>query len=372
MSTKTVDVIIVGGGIAGCLVALNLGIAGKKVLILEKASQINFNGADFLKPSGIKVLQKYNLLEELYQHKALQRTIIRYYHDSNCIIHYDYTEHTKLGYYIIVPYAILIQAILEKIAALPNVDIWFNSQILSVQLAGDIIQQLTLKEGKNIEATLVVAADGRRSFIRNQLEIPTEEYPYNLDVYMGVFPMVSSVEACNRLYMSSKRRLAYFYPLTPEQFRMAIILPTQEGNTIFSSSNVKFLIKNLKEFVSESNDALAVIRDLAPFIKFSTFHMQALRYFKGNTVLLGGAVLNVHPMTGQGMNAAIEDADILCKHLHLFFGDKHPLEQVLKNYFQERYDIHRQLLTYGDQLASSFHDRTTYLKHFDFSLHGSG
>lgn len=89
MSTREADIVVVGAGIAGCMIALCLGLAGKNVLVLEQSSSVGFAGSDFLKPRGIEVLQKYNLVEELFKRGAYKRNTIRYYHNRECILHLD-------------------------------------------------------------------------------------------------------------------------------------------------------------------------------------------------------------------------------------------------------------------------------------------
>ncbi|WP_255822176.1 FAD-dependent oxidoreductase [Halobacillus shinanisalinarum] len=74
-----------------------------------------------------------------------------------------------------------------------------------------------------------------------------------------------------------------------------------------------------------------------------TYHID--RYYKGNLALIGDAAHTVHPMAGEGMNLAIQDADVLgellawCKendvpyhdHLHYYEDVRKPRVEFLLN-----------------------------------------
>ena len=368
MGTREADVVIVGAGIAGCMIALCLGLAGKNVLVLERSSSVGFGGSDFLKPRGIEVLQKYNLEEELFKHGAYKRNIIRYYHDRVCIIHLDYTECTELGYYIIIPCAVLMRVLLEKIAGLPNVEFWFNSHIQSIDIYEDTVQNIMLNDERKVQAAVIVGADGENSSVRSRLGVSSEQQTYDHAIYMADFPLVSSVKEYNRLYMSSDRWFAYFYPITSEQFRAAISFPGAKEREVFLD-HPELLRESLTTFVSESDDVLEVLGDSSSFRKFPVGSMCVTQFYRGNAVLIGNATSKVHPMTGQGMNLAIEDADVLCNYLVRFFQGSISLTHALESYSQQRHGIHQRLVAYGNLLANTFHDRASYLRHFDPLLH---
>ena len=76
--------------------------------------------------------------------------------------------------------------------------------------------------------------------------------------------------------------------------------------------------------------------------------------------MLGDAIHNVHPITGQGMNLAIEDASALADALDLALRDACALEDALAGYQAERFPVNQAIVSYGHALATSLEDRQRF------------
>ncbi|MGV8321476.1 FAD-dependent monooxygenase, partial [Pseudomonas aeruginosa] len=75
------------------------------------------------------------------------------------------------------------------------------------------------------------------------------------------------------------------------------------------------------------------------------------RYWADNVAMLGDAIHNVHPITGQGMNLAIEDASALADALDLALRDACALEDALAGYPAGRFPVNQAIVSYGHALA---------------------
>ena len=366
------DVAIVGAGAAGCLLAILLGRAGLRVVVLERGERPPFNGADFLKPSGLRVLGRHGLAGEIARRHALRRTRIRYYHDGAPIIDYDYARHTDVGHYLIVPYATTMGVLLETMAGIETVELRVQAGVAEVQRAGDRVETLVLDDGQRVRAAVVVGADGARSMVRAAMGLHEEPEPYDQDVYMGTFPAVPSAVELNRLYISSRRWMVYIYPATSTLFRIGVSLPATERAAIGGPPSG--LLDRIRPFVSESDDALAALSELSElsaFTRMPTTYMNASRYFRGNMAVLGDAAHCAHPVTGQGMNLSFEDAEALSACLVAYFAGRVPLEAALDRYTRLRRPVNERIIAYGNTLLRSFESKDYYMSHFDILLHGS-
>jgi len=368
--SKNRDVVIVGSGIAGSLAALALGRKGKKVLLVERALQPPANGADFLKPSGIKVLKKLGLEEKLHDRGALRRHRIHYYHNGEEIINYNYREHVFPGYYMIIPYGTQIRLIMERLKAMPNVETVFGTTVTQHKKEGNNLVALTLSDGRTFQPELVIASDGARSQIREQLGIAVERKTYDTLIHMVTSPLTDSVEKSNRLYMSSTGEIAYIYPLSSTQQRCAIVLPNSSVETIRKMTSNE-LVQHMRRFVTESDDVLEQGLDLSQSHGYAPGHMHARSYCSGNTLLLGSAILTVHPFTGQGMNLAIEEVDSLLEALTEVDAGNRTLPEALEIHARQRRVVNNKLLAYSDSLVNSYKDKDQFLANFNFKLHGS-
>lgn len=367
--THQADVVVVGAGIAGCIMALILGLQGRKVLVVERASEVGRVGPDFVKPRGIEILARLGLLDELYARGALKRSVIRYFHDGELIIDYDFARHTELGHYIIVPYEVLLSVVLARLQALPRVELWFSADIRALTTDEDGREHVEMVDGRSVSAAVVIGADGTNSAVRGHAGIVAARQQYEQIMYFATLPLVPSVERCNRLYMSSARWAAYFYPVSGERMRLSGVLPASE-RAIFSRDPTA-LVAHLRTFVSESDDVLAAIDDGGAFALIPLGRMYAGAYHRGNVVLIGNALIEIHPMTGQGMSLAMEDADVLGRRLLGYFAGQIDLARALAGYADERRVVHQQLLDYGDRLHRSFPVRAAYLENFDPQAHGA-
>jgi HQNO biosynthesis monooxygenase PqsL len=369
--TTRADVAIVGGGIGGAVAALGFGREGRRVVVIERGLEPRLNGADVLKPAGIKVLVKYGLLDLLLERGARKRTKLRIYHDRELVDELNYADDPSLLFFVLIPYRTLLTTVLEILGTMKNVEIRYGTGIRSIEPRGSTIERMHLTSDEVVEASVFVGADGVRSVMREHLGIQVERETYEQKMYFGKFPMVPSVEEVNRLYVDSKKGLAYFYPVGHDFFRAVLAFPEVEGRTLRAAADPEPLRRRLKEFVSESDDAVAAVDNLDVFDEIPIGRMHAPAYGAGNVALLGDSIHNVHPITGQGMNMSIEDAGALVEHVERFFTDGVPISDCVAGYFKERSPINRAVVAYGHNMATSFHDRELFSSTLNLRIQAS-
>jgi HQNO biosynthesis monooxygenase PqsL len=197
------DAFICGGGIAGLLTAYALGKLGRKVLVVEKNTAFNPNGADVLKPSGIEVLEQLGLYDALFEHGALKRDRVLIYHGGNLVAEMDYAQEHERKYFMLIPYRNVLNMLLEKIKEVENIHILFNTELtsLTVDKSSDNVIEVLLNEYLTVKAKVYIAADGIMSKIRSMVSMPATIEKYAQQMYFAQFPMVDSVRLCNRLYV---------------------------------------------------------------------------------------------------------------------------------------------------------------------------
>lgn len=72
MTDNHIDVLINGCGIGGAMLAYLLGRQGHRVVVVEQARRERaINGADLLKPAGIRVVEAAGLLAEVTRRGCL-------------------------------------------------------------------------------------------------------------------------------------------------------------------------------------------------------------------------------------------------------------------------------------------------------------
>jgi 2-polyprenyl-6-methoxyphenol hydroxylase-like FAD-dependent oxidoreductase len=368
------DACICGGGIAGLVTAYALGKSGRKVLLVEKNAVFNPNGADVLKPSGIEVMEKLGLYNDLFDNGAIIREKVLIYYGGELVSDMDYKNEHIRKYFMLIPYNNVLAMMLTAIDKIRNIHIMFNTELTSAAIderTGNV-NQILLNEKLVVSAKVYIAADGIFSRLRSILAVPNNMERYSQQLYFAQFPLVESVQSFNRLYVDKNHMLAYFYPVGKEYFRSVIGMPKEAGDYHFRQGQfVESLRNRLSEFVTDSDDALEAITSLEKFVSFPLCKMNLEKYYKGNVVFIGNSAHSIHPITGQGMNLAIEDAGTLYPLLNSYFEDVNDLTSVLAEYQEVRHGINNMMVAYGDNLVNSFDSKATFLSNLNLTLQTS-
>lgn len=189
MMRHSTDILISGGGIAGLTAAAAFGAAGFSVICVDPEPPVTAEtdpGADmrstaFLQPS-IPVLQAAGLWARLLPH-ATPLQIMRIIDAGGAtptpriIKDFNAAELSDLPFGWNLPNWLLRREGLARILEMPNVS--FRPGTATTRLFTRQAEALvTLSDGDQIAARLVVAADGRNSTMRDALGIAVKTYRY--------------------------------------------------------------------------------------------------------------------------------------------------------------------------------------------------
>ncbi|RNA63530.1 hypothetical protein D1631_17230 [Chryseobacterium nematophagum] len=367
---KEYDVCIVGAGIAGIFLAWLLGLQNKKVLILEKNATVNTNGADILKPSGINVLEKHGLLQEVLKKGCRVRDKLSVFYNGNQVQEIDYALENERGYFIVCPYQILLETIYDKIKGIDTIELLVNQLVSKINEVNEGVY-VTLSSGDTIFCDVLVGADGIQSMVRNYAGIKADFSYYDQVMYFNKYPITLSIEEINKLYIDENGGLAYFYPISKTEARCILGFKKEEGQQLRELKDRNMLIARLKKFITESDDILEKIESLDNYLTFPLCKMHTEHYYKGRILLLGNAAHSIHPITGQGMNLAIEDTGELFIWLSQYFQGDISLDEAFSNYEKKRFDINNKVITYGHRLANSFETKDDFINNLNAKVQTS-
>ncbi len=360
-SVPQYDAVIVGGGIAGLVTALGLGRKGKKILILEKGSTINTSGADVLKPTGIKILTELGCLDELLKAEAQKRYEVDFFHNATLAVNVDYRQANELGHFYLLPYQEVVRVVLEAVQSMDNIYFEFNTALTGIeQDENGTIISAELNHNAFVYAPVFIGADGINSKLRQLLGVSADIQYYQQSMFFNKYPMVSSVLEKNRLYVDSQGAMAYFYPISNTHFRAILSFPKSEAADFLLQKDSNQLVQRIQQMVSHSADVLEHITSLDTFVTFPLCRMNLSQYHYNNAVFLGNSAHAIHPISGQGMNLAIEDADELINQLDLYFKHKKTLEKALSTFTNIRHPFSESVANYADNLSKSFHSKQTF------------
>jgi 2-polyprenyl-6-methoxyphenol hydroxylase-like FAD-dependent oxidoreductase len=184
------DVVIVGGGIAGCSAAMMLGRMGLDVVVLDAEEDINVykrSCAHYIQPSAGPVLRKYGLAGLMEEHGAVRSV-------TDVWMRWGWIRSNlpadQYGYNIRRE---TLDPMLRRAAAwTPGVRIRQGHAIKEVLQRGDRVAGVIATDQRTrkplmVESRLVIAADGRWSPTAKLAGLPTETRPNSRFAYLAYF-----------------------------------------------------------------------------------------------------------------------------------------------------------------------------------------
>jgi 2-polyprenyl-6-methoxyphenol hydroxylase-like FAD-dependent oxidoreductase len=361
-------ILVNGGGIAGAAFALGMAREGHAVDVVERQPEARWrNGADILKPSGLAVLADLGLTDALFEAGAIRRETVDFHFDRHLVFRLDYREQDAgFPFFVNMPRERLLRLLLAELAGHEAVTFHNGRNIAQFGRESGRFVSATLDNGVTISLDLLAGADGAASRVRQEMGVEMARTSYDAPLLYGDLPLVDSVAERNRLYCDSEGGMAYYYPVAPGFTRLVISFPPAELRALRANSSGKAMRERLYRLTGESShDAIDAVSDPGRFYRAPVFRANCPSYAVANAALLGDAAHLIHPITGQGMNLALEDAGALVECLRGTTWAAADVERRLQDYGRARRDLNEGVIAYGDRLARSLGDRQALLRAID-------
>ncbi len=367
--TRTIDVAVVGGGIAGKACALGLAQLGLQTIQIAPdlgqavlAPQGNQLGRRIyaFSPSTQKLLAHLQIWDAVDHSRIQPVRDMRIYgdrgekHDQLHLSAFE-TGTPQLAW---IGESSVIEHTLDQASRFQNKLERINDAVVNIQMDSDGAI-LYLANGSTIRAQFVIAADGANSPIRTELGISTKEESYS-----------QSAVVANWIYSNAHLETAYQWFLPGGDIVAILPLPNKQVSMVWSTSpdNAAELLKLDQVAWAEKFSSIAngeIVKQLGSLTLNSTpaaFPLKRIRAsrFVGpdenpKVVLIGDAAHVMHPLAGQGLNLGLRDVATLLHILSKRESFRLPNDKVLlRRYERQRQGDTSALLWATDKLKKLF------------------
>lgn len=306
------DVVVVGGGMVGATVAASLAQVNMRVAIIEAAEPPPARTEDFpaLRVSALSVASQ-RTLESFGAWSLLQDAGICPYtrmlvwegeDDQGTLFDSADIAETHLGH--IVENDKIQRAAVERFKALGGT--WLCPQQLSSFKLSTSGAEITLADGSQISASLLVGADGARSKVREMANISTKSKRYNQHALVATVRTASPQQdiTWQRFVTTGPQALL---PLQGAHASLVWYNTPEEVQRLKAVDDEAFLTELLETFP----ERLGGIDEILDRGSFPLVMAHAQDYIKPGLALVGDAAHAVHPLAGQGVNLGLLDAAAL-------------------------------------------------------------
>lgn len=369
-------VIIVGGGMVGLSLALMLAKQNIAVKLLEAIQYPDYDDENLapyhssfdarntaLSRRSVQIYQKLQLWDALQQHATpiLQVHITEEGSFGKARLVASQEKVESFGQ--VIENAWLGRVLLTQVRQHELIELIDGVKVTSLKQDQDFVYLNAEREQEQLElqAKLVIAADGRDSFCRQALGVGADVRDYDQ------VAIVTTVQTSKPHEQVGFERFSALGPLAllplPGESRRSVVWPVKKGTEdewLGEHNDQHFLNALQKTYGDRAGTFEKTGRRFSYPLSQVLAHKQAV----GRVVLMGNAAHTIHPVAGQGFNLCLRDADVLVRHLlqQLSESDDIGEPENLLAYEQARLKDQQRVIKFCDSVVRGFSNQNPVLK----------
>ena len=360
------QVTIVGGGVAGALLALYLGKARVNTCLIDKGkpslklanpfigrtTSLNLSSINSLREAGIwETIEKNSQqFEEIYVWDA----------EGSSSVQFNAAEISRKDLGVIVHNNIILEAIFNELEKIPEIRLIEEDSLMDVKHDPNKVE-ISTHAGLNIMSELLIGADGSLSKVRDLSQIPIRTWSYQQQALVASVVTEKSLNKTAFQIFTDTGPIALL-PLAQGSNEASLIWSTDEeyGQKILK------LERNLlmQELRLKTEDRFGEIICKEDIDSFPLHQLHAKKFYKGRSILVGDSAHTIHPLAGQGLNLGIADVKELSELLTSAnrYGRALYDKEILRSYSKRREPESYKMIALMEAFKRGFGSENIWIK----------
>lgn len=329
------DVLIVGAGLAGAALAAALRGSTLKIGIVEARPPSRPAGWDpriyAISPTNADFLSAIGIWQHLDPTRMAPVYDMEIHGDAGGRLDFSAYDSGLRELAWILESSLMQQELWETVKRQHNVTLICPASPAALSIE-DAATRLTLTDGRRIEARLVVAADGRDSWVRQAAGIGARNTPYDEKGVVANFRCEKAHRNTAFQWFRPDGVLAYL-PLPEQHMSMVWSAPDAIADELVALSPEALCAK----VAAAGEHRLGALELVTPAAAFPLRLMRVDTAVQARLALIGDAAHAIHPLSGHGINLGYQDARVLAEQLAALPAWRDPGElPVLRAYARAR------------------------------------
>ena len=307
------DLIIVGGGLAGAALAVALRRSALRIALVEHAAPRRPHGWDArvyaYSPASARFLNELGVWSHLDPQRLCPVSEMRIRGDAGGELLFSAYDSGLPELAWIGESSLVHMELWESLRRQHNITLFCPAMPASLEIAA-AGAGLRLADGRALEAALVVAADGRESWVRARAGIASKVTPYGERGVVANFACERPHRGVAFQWFREDGVLAWL-PLAGDAISMVWSAPDVLADELLALEPDAFCAR----VEAAGAPALGRLELLGERASFPLRLMRVDEIVRPRVALIGDAAHAIHPLSGHGINLGFQDAQALAEVL---------------------------------------------------------
>ncbi|MCK9283854.1 MAG: UbiH/UbiF family hydroxylase [Rhodocyclaceae bacterium] len=308
------DVVIVGGGLAGLALAVALRQSRLSVALVEERQSRKPQGLDArlyaISPANAAFLGEIGVWGHLERSRLCPVEAMEVHGDAGGRLDFSAYDAGASELAWIVEGATLSHELRESAKRQANLSLFCPARPGALELRADAAQ-LTLEDGRVLNAGLIVAADGADSWTRAAAGMTVNFKHYGQHGVVANFACAQPHRNAACQWFRDDGILAYL-PLPGDQISMVWSTPAAHAEELLALPAQALCAR----VAAAGQQRFGDLQLITPAVAFNLRLMRAERSIGPRLALVGDAAHTIHPLSGHGVNLGFGDAQMLAQVLN--------------------------------------------------------